>query len=148
MNNEKAMERFWSKVEKTDGCWIWKASTRHGGYGQFWDGKRKVAAHRFLFESSYGPVGDGIEICHKCDNPPCVRLDHLFAGTKTDNMRDAWSKGRLRIPVAPPPVIGPVKFCRRGHAKTADNVYRNASGRGWPCRTCSVELKRQKRAAR
>lgn len=92
-----AEERFWKRVQKTDTCWIWTG--RPNAYGRFRvNGKNMMATH-FSWELHYGePVPSNLLLCHKCDNPPCVRPDHLFLGTITDNMRDASVKGRLVRP--------------------------------------------------
>ena len=90
-------KRFWSYVDKTSaGCWEWKGGRRTSeGYGGFGiTSKRVVLAHRFSFESMFGPIPEGFLVCHHCDNPPCVRPDHLFLGTKADNAHDRDSKGR------------------------------------------------------
>lgn len=94
------MERFWNKVDKSGDCWLWTASINRRGYGQFklYDrggGKQKVVeAHRFAWLLENGAIPDGMQVCHKCDNPKCVRLDHLFIGTPKDNIRDMIQKGR------------------------------------------------------
>ena len=63
------------------------------GYGVFRDGKQG-AAHRWAYRTEVGPVPTGMFVCHKCDNPPCVRPDHLFLGTPNDNVQDRERKGR------------------------------------------------------
>ena len=94
------VRRFWSKVRVVDGdeCWTWTASTR-GEYGQFSftvDGKTyKVSAHQFSHELFIGPVGD-MHVLHGCDNPPCVRPDHLHVGTHAENMAEMAERGRAR----------------------------------------------------
>jgi hypothetical protein len=86
--------RFWSKVRKTEGCWIWTAYKNYRGYGQYSYYGRLTHAHRAAYRIVYGSIPEGCVICHRCDNPSCVRPDHLFAGTQLDNMRDMIKKGR------------------------------------------------------
>lgn len=87
--------RFWSKVAKGRGCWEWQSfRIRPGSYGIFWDGTRRVVASRFAYEDVVGPIPDGQMVLHRCDNPPCVRPDHLFLGDAKDNATDMIAKGR------------------------------------------------------
>lgn len=92
--------RFWKFVRKStepDGCWEWQGSTLHG-YGQFmWYSRIPRGAHRVSWEMVYGPVPDGLWVLHRCDNRPCVRLNHLFLGTSQDNTADMVAKGRGTI---------------------------------------------------
>jgi hypothetical protein len=85
-------DRFWPKVAKGDGCWLWTAAKGHKGYGSF----EHHNAHRIAYQLEYGPIPDGLFVLHRCDNPPCCRPDHLFLGTNADNMRDAFAKGRIK----------------------------------------------------
>ncbi len=113
-------ERFWEKVEKRgpDECWHWTAAHDQHGYGQLnlCDSKgRRMKAHRVAYELHYGPIPEGLEICHHCDNPSCVNPVHLFAGSHRDNMHDAMDKGRN----SKPPRNG-VRGERHGHATFTD----------------------------
>lgn len=91
-------ERFWEKVNKTDGCWLWIGAKTRDGYGQIkrYQNLSNFRAHRLSWEIHNGPIPDGLDVLHNCDNPPCVRPDHLWLGTDADNMRDRDEKGRCR----------------------------------------------------
>lgn len=90
--------RFWSKVNKTEGCWLWTASGTDDGYGQLkFKGKRHYAHHLSVMLSGR-EIPAGMAVCHTCDNPPCVRPDHLFVGTLSDNQKDSVKKGRNYAP--------------------------------------------------
>lgn len=77
-----------------DGCWVWRGGLEADGYGRFPDAGGWRRAHRVAWELYYGPIPEGLCVCHRCDNPACVRPDHLFLGTHRDNIRDRDSKGR------------------------------------------------------
>jgi hypothetical protein len=65
------------------------------GYGVTGLSNRRVYVHRLAFELTHGPIPAGSEVCHSCDNPPCLNVEHLFLGTHSENMLDAGRKGRL-----------------------------------------------------
>ena len=92
------MKRFWDKVEKTDGCWIWRACRDKDGYGFFGLEGKNEHAHRVSWMLTHGPIPDGAHVCHTCDNPPCVRPDHLWLGDNRLNTLDRDRKGRQRPP--------------------------------------------------
>ncbi len=93
---KKLPGRFWDKVQKSEGCWEW-AGTIHGwGYGELCINYKKWAAHRFSWVLHNGVIPEGMCVLHRCDNPKCVRPDHLFLGTLKDNTRDMIAKGRNR----------------------------------------------------
>jgi len=91
--------RFWSKVQRGEGCWLWTASLDAYGYGQFGLNGTMMKAHRVAWELTYGPIPEGMQVLHNCqggDNRACVR--HLWLGTNDDNMADMVAKGRARSP--------------------------------------------------
>lgn len=97
--------RFWSRVDTAGAthpvlgtaCWLWTGQMFADGYGRF----RNHRAHRVAWEIAHGQIpqrsnadAHGTCVCHRCDNPRCVRPDHLFLGTHQDNMRDMAAKHR------------------------------------------------------
>jgi len=91
-------DRLFRKVLKTEGCWNFKGKTNLSGYGtiSIWEDGELVGvlAHRLSWMIHFGQIPEGLSVCHHCDNPSCVRPDHLFLGTQQDNMTDMVSKGR------------------------------------------------------
>lgn len=86
--------RLQERLVRTDsGCLEWTGATLRG-YGQIGVNGKVLYAHRVSYELAYGPIPDGMDICHRCDNPPCCAPEHLFAGTMLDNMADMISKNR------------------------------------------------------
>lgn len=95
--SQRAIPHFWSKVMITKNCWIWTGSRHKQGYGRLnVPGKERhlAMAHRVSFILNCGPIPDGLDVCHSCDYPPCVRPDHLYAGTESQNIRDSVARDR------------------------------------------------------
>ena len=104
-NLKSFADRFWQKVQKGDSCWEWTGGRYNhprGGksYGCFSVGsrtdgsKRMVAAHKVAWELEHGAIANGMKVLHRCDNPVCVRPDHLFLGSQAENIKDMVEKGR------------------------------------------------------
>jgi hypothetical protein len=94
--------RFAEKIEvRSTGCWKWLGAIDSTGYGRIGICSRKhglIHAHRLSWIIHNGTIPQGKELCHTCDNRWCVNPDHLFLGTRKDNMRDARQKQRMKIP--------------------------------------------------
>lgn len=88
------MEAFHAKVNHGPGCWEWMGAKNPDGYGHLSVNGRAIRAPRFAWESAYGPIPEGLLVCHRCDNPACVRPTHLFLGSAAANTRDMRSKSR------------------------------------------------------
>lgn len=109
-------ERFWANVDKSDDCWLWEGGVvTAAGYGQTWWDGRPQPAHRVAYELLYGPVPDGCQLHHHCENKNCVRPEHLLAVT---------ARQHSDIHVARKTT------CKRGH------TYDTINSRG--ARTCSI----------
>ena len=86
--------RFWYRVNKTETCWVWIGNKDRKGYGRFCFSTGHIGAHRFIWEITFGGIPAGMQVLHTCDNPACVRPDHLFLGTNQDNRTDSVTKDR------------------------------------------------------
>lgn len=97
--------RFWAKVEKLGPteCWFWRGSKNERGYGHIADyrnGKRiNCLAHRVSYRLHRGDLQDGDYVLHSCDNPSCVNPAHLRRGTMSENIKEAYQKGRKVQPI-------------------------------------------------
>ncbi len=134
-------ERFWSKVDKTDTCWLWQAFRAPGqhNYGQFSVNNRNILAHCFAYEALVGPIPDGLEIDHLCRNPPCVKPEHLEAVSHAENVRRGDSKlisGR-RAAVR--------THCLNSHVFSGTNLYVSPQGKRF-CRSCRREAGARRRS--
>ena len=98
----------------SSGCWEWQGSKVQNGYGRIGNNKKDELVHRLVYRLCVSEIAPSIMVCHKCDNPSCLNLSHLFPGTASDNSRDAVAKGRNYLP------------CRKGGSKARklsdDNV--------------------------
>lgn len=116
-------ERFESKVDRSPGqgpngdCHEWTASRFAKGYGSFGYERKTRYAHRVAWFLATGTWPESC-VCHRCDNPPCVRIDHLFLGTYRDNARDMVAKGRY----VPPGVRGEAHGCAKLTAEQAATI--------------------------
>lgn len=93
-SDEQFIADFWTRVEKTESCWLWQGAKKHDGYGLICRRGKMIQAHRFSWELSNGPIPSGLCALHRCDTPACVNPAHLFLGTRQDNADDAVAKGR------------------------------------------------------
>lgn len=133
-------DRFWSKVDSSaPGCWPWTATRNSGGYGHIRVGEKMRSAHRVSYELTHGPIPEGMQVMHSCDNPACVNPAHLSLGSNQDNLLDMarkrrqWNQGR--------------STCSSGHEYTEENIYRPKSRPNQiQCKECRRERVREYRA--
>jgi len=101
---EKYIIRFWDKVNvpkdwaEKDQCWKWNGLLFiKTNYGSFSFNGKNLKAHRFSYEIHYGPIPEGLDFMHKCDNRKCVNPNHLKVGSRKENMEDCVEKGRSKF---------------------------------------------------
>ena len=125
------MERFWSKVKKTDTCWLWQSATCKG-YGLFSYLGKEVYAHRFSYELLVGPIPEGMELDHLCRSPACVNPARLEPVTHQENCRrgEAGRHKCRRI------------HCKWGHEFTPENTYVDPRG-DRHCRICRLAYQKE-----
>lgn len=122
-SRRQALIEFLRVVGTGDACILWPWAHRPSSYVRVSLRGHIRYAHRWVWEQVNGPIPDGFEVCHNCpngDNPSCIRPSHLWLGTHSENIRDAYAKGRMH---------GNLGFHVRGedhHSArfTAEDIYR------------------------
>lgn len=127
-------ERFWEKVCKGDDCWEWTAAMDRKGYGKFGIDGRTLGAHRVAYELEVGPLLPGMVIDHLCENPACVRPDHLQQTTQHVNVTRGVKANAQK------------DSCPQGHPYAGNNLVLDGGSR--KCRTCLNARDRQRYAKR
>jgi hypothetical protein len=99
MGRFNTINDYWNKVNKetSNSCWEWTGKLSKDGYGGFKMKHEWMQVHRWSMKLAGHDIA-GKVVCHKCDNPKCVREDHLFLGTQADNVKDMIAKGRYVKP--------------------------------------------------
>lgn len=119
--------RFWEKVNKTDGCWLWTGATTPEGYGQLGIGGKAVYAHRIAWEKRHGLVPGGLQIDHLCRVRNCVNPEHMEPVTRRENILRGNS----------PHAINARKTeCKSGHPFNEQNTYHDRRYNRRRCRAC------------
>jgi hypothetical protein len=131
-------ERFWSKVRKTETCWLWTGGKTTAGYGHIWDGSKVVYAHRLAYEWFVSPIPESLTIDHLCRVPACVNPSHLEPVTIGENTRRGTGAERTRERHAAQ------THCKRGHLFDEANTLIGTKGER-RCRACLRFLAKQSR---
>lgn len=138
------MKRFWDRtMTAPTGCIEWQGGRTPQDYGKTWFEGRTIGAHRLAWIVTNGPIPNGLQVCHRCDNPPCCNPEHLFLGTAAENQHDKGQKGRARNQNASK------THCPQAHPYSPENTYTNPKGRR-ECRICKrarANVGRKKAAA-
>jgi HNH endonuclease len=130
---DKQLSSFFSRVEKTDTCWLWRGQITWNGYGLFNSNPLRKVAHRWLWEAWFGDVPKGLQLDHLCRVRNCVNPAHLEPVTQQENIKRGISGfiGGLRN--------SSKTQCPKGHPYSEDNtsVYIKANGRtNRRCKAC------------
>lgn len=133
-----AVDRFWSRVDKTEGCWLWTGRVSEYGYGHLSVNGQLVGVHRFSYELANGPVPTGLTVDHVCHNQSscaggngcphrrCVNPSHLEVVTQGENVHRGRGGAHWSAKT----------HCPQGHPYDDANTVATKSG-GRRCRTCS-----------
>lgn len=129
-DNPTVQESLFDRCVRTEnGCLEWVGNRTPPGYGRLRFQSQEHYAHRLAWESENGPVPSGMYVLHKCDNPPCCDLTHLYVGTQRDNIHDIIDRGRFKT-------HNSVKtHCKHGHEFTEENTAL-VNGKHRRCRAC------------
>lgn len=128
--SERLAER--SKVNPLTGCHEWQGALDKDGYGKILADGQQMRSHRASWMLKNGPIAEGLVVCHRCDNPPCINPEHLFLGTPGDNVRDRIAKGRF-IPRPPhkPGEKNPAAILTSDQVRSIRREYVELGGRKW-----------------
>lgn len=130
----KIAARFWSKVDKNGPgskphlgpCWVWTRALQTAGYGNAWIDGTSRTAHKVAWVWANGPVPDGLQLDHLCENRTCCRPDHLEPVTSRENSH--------RTSLSVNSINAAKTHCSRGHELSGDNIYHYRGKR--VCRAC------------
>jgi hypothetical protein len=131
-------DRLWAKVQRGEGCWPFTGARNPLGYGKLYVDGKYVPAHRVAFELVHGPIPEGNDLHHRCENPPCCRPSHLRPVTHREN---------ILVGSAPAALHARKTHCPKGHPYSGPNLRIDTNG-ARRCRACESEHNRNRKPRR
>ena len=135
------LDRFFLHLRACPSGCVEYSAANSAGYGVFSVNRKSVRAHRYAWEAAVGPIPEGLKVLHKCDNPACVNVAHLFLGTTKDNHDDSVRKGRQREDFHGSRLIP--KGETNGNAKLTAEIVREIRSKYVPGKYGKVRLARE-----
>lgn len=129
--------RVFKKVRMTSTCWWWTGQQNGHGYGLIRVGRRKLMAHRVVYEMRVGAIPNGFQLDHLCRNRACVNPTHLEPVIPRTNVLRGVGHSAVNASKT---------HCIHGHKFTAENTYIDPRGYR-ACRTCAREAQRRYKAS-
>lgn len=136
------VDRLAARTERVGDCLVWTGCRDRDGYGWITINYEQLYVHRVAWALKHGPIPDGMQVLHACDNPPCLNTAHLFLGTNLDNIADKVAKGRSRNQNQNK------THCPAGHPYDRDNTYLDPTRHARHCRACMRQRSRPRRRRR
>jgi hypothetical protein len=94
INNKKIRKKSIKYYQDSNGCFICTSHSRSGGYPSLSIKQTSISVVKYLWMIHKGEIPKNMCLCHSCDNPMCINLDHIWLGTKSENLKDMWNKQR------------------------------------------------------
>lgn len=137
--SDSTMLQFWTKVYPVGDCWEWAGNKNDCGYGRFKVRGKPISAHRFAFTCAHGAIPPGLECCHTCNSRSCVKPEHMYAGTRSQNMHDSVRAGTHNLTKLSPRDVARIRRLRprgdarvqevaQAHGISVSHVYRILAG--------------------
>ncbi len=133
--DRRKLRRIYVDAKRNGRCIEWMKHRRNGWYGYTTFRGAQEGVHRIIWRLEKGEIPNKLFVCHKCDNPICINIDHLFLGTHSDNMRDKIRKGRDWHQQK--------THCPQGHAYITGNIYFSGKKKWRKCRTCTLLIRKR-----
>jgi hypothetical protein len=128
------------RINSATECWEWTNCVQGNGYGRINVSRKSTYVHRLAYTLAKGAIPDGKDICHRCDNRRCCNPDHLFAGSRLDNMQDAKQKGRTSSGAKHGSIMSPIVRARSKLSMEKAKAIRMLHAEGEPAKKLAQQF--------